>query len=949
MYKIKYSDYPGTDTGPPDPERWIGPQGEPGPPGPVGPPGPTPEAPTDGQIYGRGGSTPAWVPTLPLTGGTMTGPLTLPALSVTAGTTTLHGNVALDDIAARAIAQAISSVYLGTINLTAPYLNQIFQRATRTGGAYGKGAGSILLTINPTQPITLLEHQLRDAANPGTVLQPWSNSVPPIASGSQVVALSAPAGLYKYLVDLRANGDDASIVSTTTGVMIGELIGFAGQSLAEDFITNVASGDPSTVAGNGLTVSPWNFVFGSFASNTGAYPPVADGPDQFYPPTQFLAPGGGTYPSTFAAELCNRLIALAGVPCAMIGYAVGGTGIDSWLPSYAGPNPGHWTKLVNVLTLAGGNFGTFIWDQGHYETKNGNTATNYYSQLQLLENNVDAAFPHANYQSIIATIPGIGNYGNGPAAIEMVRNTAKQYAGATPLTAYVDGYDATLWTDLVHPSQAGNIGYARHFYRAIAQQWGLLTHGDKGPVITGGTRAFGSKSIVLAVAQTNGGTAWVSVGTPADQFQVFPAGSTSGALALDATTPITLTNPAQITLLLANAPAEPQALDVWYRYPPDTATLVSHGIYDNVTDSDGLTQGRQLWDTGAAINIPAPTITITITTTLADVAPSTPMAVSGTYSAGLSTLDYSFDGITWTAAGATIAGGNFSFNVTSPGAYGLYRLRLRDHVFTTSIGVSNAFLVQLASPPTLPTLSNPIFAFDAYAPRGMAYTNAAMTQQAGIGDTVVALADTTGNGNTFGQTTAGLAPQLVAASKNNMPGLRFTGSLQQFLLQSGGTMGNTMRTSAGYVILCVFTPATLPTAASQEAFAGSHAQVTALNRVRIHQLTAGTVRASRNANSAFNNIAAATNVSANSIIKAVSRWDGTSIKLAVNAQTEVSAVVSGTFTVTWVEQSMIGASNDLPTDSFLDGWIHELRIWNVLASDTDRTNLLTYATSKWGS
>jgi hypothetical protein len=35
-YHIRFSDYPGTDTGPPDPERWIGP---PGPPGPMGPPG----------------------------------------------------------------------------------------------------------------------------------------------------------------------------------------------------------------------------------------------------------------------------------------------------------------------------------------------------------------------------------------------------------------------------------------------------------------------------------------------------------------------------------------------------------------------------------------------------------------------------------------------------------------------------------------------------------------------------------------------------------------------------------------------------------------------------------------------------------------------------------------------------------------------------------------------
>jgi hypothetical protein len=37
-YRLKYSDYPGTAEGPPDPERWVGP---PGPTGPTGPAGPT--------------------------------------------------------------------------------------------------------------------------------------------------------------------------------------------------------------------------------------------------------------------------------------------------------------------------------------------------------------------------------------------------------------------------------------------------------------------------------------------------------------------------------------------------------------------------------------------------------------------------------------------------------------------------------------------------------------------------------------------------------------------------------------------------------------------------------------------------------------------------------------------------------------------------------------------
>src|SRR5215471_12527078 len=37
------------------------------------------EAPIDGRVYGRQGSITSWVPVLPLTGGTLTGPLTLSA------------------------------------------------------------------------------------------------------------------------------------------------------------------------------------------------------------------------------------------------------------------------------------------------------------------------------------------------------------------------------------------------------------------------------------------------------------------------------------------------------------------------------------------------------------------------------------------------------------------------------------------------------------------------------------------------------------------------------------------------------------------------------------------------------------------------------------------------------------------------------------------------------
>ncbi len=97
-YRLKYSDYPGTAEGPPDPARWEGPPGPPGPSGPPGPAGPSYTLPvastsvlggvkidgssitiSDGTISSAsvvGG------PFLPLSGGTVTG---APGVTATSG------------------------------------------------------------------------------------------------------------------------------------------------------------------------------------------------------------------------------------------------------------------------------------------------------------------------------------------------------------------------------------------------------------------------------------------------------------------------------------------------------------------------------------------------------------------------------------------------------------------------------------------------------------------------------------------------------------------------------------------------------------------------------------------------------------------------------------------------------------------------------------------------
>ncbi len=888
-------------------------------------------------------------PFLPLTGGNLSGLLTCED-----GLTVL-GTVLLDRTAAVAISNALQNVYTGTLSVADPYANQIFQRDTRTGGLFGKGTGNILLTINPSQPVTVLEHRLRNAASPATVLQDWTSSAPPIAAGSQRVALTAPAGLYKYLVDLRANHD--VVVSTTHAVMVGELIAFAGQSLAENMVSTAASGDPATIASFGLTPSPWSFVFASYASNSGAFPPVADGPDVNYPPVSWETPrdsGGVAFKSTFAVEFLNRLITLSGVPCAMLGYAVGGTSIDSWLPGYAGPNPGHWDKLVNILTLAGGRFAVLIWDQGHYESKNGNTAENYATQLQTLFSAVSAAFPGAVSNEILATIPGIGAYGSGPSAIVMVRNTAKAAVAGDATRVYVDGLDATLWSDLVHPSQAGNIPYARHFYRAVARLLGLSSRSDKGPVITGASRVFASKDIVLAATQTNGGTAWVSVGTPADQFTVYPAGTTASPVALDGAAPINLTNPAQITLQLAATPTEPFPLDVWYRRSPDTAAQVASGIYDNATDADGLTQGRQLWDNAAAIVVPQPTYPITVNTP-APATPNTTFTVTGTYSIGVpAALDYSWDsGITWTAATTpTIAGGNYSFSLTGGVPYGSFALLVRDHTITQAFGTSALFTVTY-TPPAL--ASNPgtlLLRLDASDPTTL-WADTARTVRVVSGGTVAAWGDASGVGNHFEQTNAAQRPVYRTNIKNGLPGIRFTGSLTQFLrLVSGGTLPASL-VASNYFVHVIFTPATLPSVAADVFQSGQGAAIGAANTVRFGQIrAAGTTYHTRTGTdyAQFVHVITAASAAANTLSKTIDRFDGTTTYQAVNAIAEGTAAIGVTPAPTSFDTAHLGIFFGTSTYQYpFDGWIHEIRIYGAFGTAGNKTDAQTYATSKWGS
>jgi hypothetical protein len=464
--------------------------------------------------------------------------------------------------------------YSGSLILTQPAAYRIYQRDARTGGAFGKGLGAVAFTLSPTAPVTLLEAQLRDASNPGTVLVPWFSAGSNLAAGAQTITLALPANAAWYLLDLRANGDPASVVSTTNRVGVGEVIAAAGQSLATDFWSTDASGDPATLASLGVVPSAYS---SAFAAWNGA----------ITLPTWATPADGGAYRSSFVAEFLRRVVAATGVNAALVGYAVNGTTIATWQPGQ--PND---TALRAILTAAGGKFAAFIWCQGHQDAKAGANGAAYLSALQQVIGSLASAYS-APFRRILCSIPSIGTLAAtkyDASAVAIIRAAHLQYVGLDPLASYVAGLDVALVSaDGIHPSQRGNIGFADHFYRAFMAVAGGNAAGDAGPRLVGATRAPGSGRIVVSVSPTVSLTA--SGGSAATQFQVFPSGQTSGALPIAG---VDLSQPGSIAITLAAVPPDTQALDVWYRLPWDSSAAIAAGIYDANTDADGLSTGRQL-------------------------------------------------------------------------------------------------------------------------------------------------------------------------------------------------------------------------------------------------------------------------------------------------------------------------------------------------------------------
>jgi hypothetical protein len=451
--------------------------------------------------------------------------------------------------------------------------NRVYQRASSTGGAPGKGTGTIPVAVNVT---TVGTPRFRIRSSDGTTILQAATALPAFAAtGAQTLNVTGvEARLGWFYLDLSADG--ATWQNGTVLVGMGRLVALAGQSLAVRMLGRM-DGQNATNASLGVAPSAMSAVFATYTDD-----------QRTVSSPHWATPADGTdYDSTFVGEFLRLQVAAAGVNCGLVGHARGAQSVTAFVPG-GSENP----KLRANLDAAGG-FETFVWMQGHSDSGAGMDATTYQNDLSLVVNDIAAhnGVRGTAFDRLVCTIPNINSTSWGSfAQQQVIRAAANAWASANN-GVYVDPRDLDL-IDGVHQSQLGSVYLARHFYRASRLGLGLA-RGDLGPTITAVSRAAGSANVVLTAALPSGASALVAVGSPASRFAVCNRGSTA-ALALDGTSPLTISG-TTITLKLAQVPADNQALDVYFCPSPDPSNDgQTNMLYDdNANDGDGLTRGRQ--------------------------------------------------------------------------------------------------------------------------------------------------------------------------------------------------------------------------------------------------------------------------------------------------------------------------------------------------------------------
>ena len=446
-----------------------------------------------------------------------------------------------------------------------PTALRVYQRATSTGGQYGKGAADIPVTVTTDSPIQSLEYRLRDADQPATTLVGWTAAAGAGAAGARTITVTAPARLGDYLLDVRANADPAAVISSPNRFGVGAVILVAGQSQAVRTIGSFPAQAAGGFAAKGLTVNPLGRVFANYtdsqrSSATRAWAVPAEGTPQ---------------DSLFLPEFLSREMTRRGVSCAYVGFAEGSTKVADWKPGTA-----RYAKLVEVLNSVGG-FEGFYWHLGGTDATDGTAAAAYEADLDAILNDLTTRNPRSFHAVITAMAARVSTAW---AAVQRIRRAAKAVADRRANAIYAEPRLIPLADD-VHQTPEGNIALARSVSRHFA-------------AIEAGVKAVGPSLASAAVTGTTltltfnlaSGASLVGSGAWHSRIGVYPAGATptTGRISVASGT----VSGATATLQLATDPDGP--VDVYVYDHPDpsgngaeTATLT-----DNVT-TDGFSVGRQ--------------------------------------------------------------------------------------------------------------------------------------------------------------------------------------------------------------------------------------------------------------------------------------------------------------------------------------------------------------------
>jgi carbohydrate esterase-like sialic acid-specific acetylesterase len=451
-----------------------------------------------------------------------------------------------------------------------PLDHQTFQRDTLTGGGQSKGQGAVTVPeIDVTVGGTIYA-RCRSADDGTTILQAkWLAIEDASVADGPLDIPGVDARLGFFYLDL--SGDGSTWTNGTVPIAMGMVGLLSGQSLMVRMFATQE--DATTITGAGATVPANGRVFSSIEAGGDPTPSSWRQPDDA---TDDL-PGAGV------CELMNLLIAAAGVNVGIVSRAVGATAITEWLP---GQTLGD--ELLDTADAGGGKYEFVWWYQGH--TNSSISSPDQQADLTTLLSAIDAHNGFPSPVILISSIPNQSGYGN----VETTRYAYYTWAvnnGAIPLVFN----DLEMAADYVHPIQVGAMRQARHAYRALRPHLGL-SHDDKGAVCGAATHASGSKDIVVPLTWASGATTQSAVGSPHTRIEVFAYGDRSSAKSYDGTTPFALDNTARaMTLKLASDPGQIGLEGIFRRDYSTTTDGSANNIYDDVTDGDGISTGRQLY------------------------------------------------------------------------------------------------------------------------------------------------------------------------------------------------------------------------------------------------------------------------------------------------------------------------------------------------------------------